>query len=104
MAQLNIVYWRDIPGRVVIREGRRSTRVRLPLRFMKAIERAGYRLRKQQQDALFEPWHDVSQPFNGDVKEQAQRLVQQLEEHYTEAVLETLIRASGVDETRSLNA
>ncbi|MCP4875839.1 MAG: hypothetical protein GY896_10250 [Gammaproteobacteria bacterium] len=104
MAQLNIVYWRDIPGRVVIREGRRSTRVRLPLRFMKAIERAGYRLRKQQQDALFEPWHDVSQPFNGDVKEQAQQLVQQLEEHYTEAVLETLIRASGVDETRSLNA
>ncbi|MCP4983377.1 MAG: hypothetical protein GY935_23115 [Gammaproteobacteria bacterium] len=104
MAQLNIVYWRDIPGRVVIREGRRSTRVRLPLRFMKAIERAGYRLRKQQRDALFEPWHDVSQPFNGDVKEQAQRLVQQLEEHYTEAVLETLIRASGVDETRSLNA
>ena len=99
MAQLKIVYWRDIPGQVVIRKGGRSTRIRLSTRFMKAIERAGYRLKKKQQDALFEPWHDVTQPFDGDVRLQARQLVQQLEERYTEAVLETLIRASGVDET-----
>ena len=105
MAQLKIVYWRDIPGQVVIREGRRSTRLRLPKRFMKAIERASYRLRKKQQDALFEPWHDVTQPCaSGDIAEQARQLVKQLESHYTEEVLENLIRASGVDETRSLNA
>ena len=103
MGQIKIVYWRDIPGQVVIREGRGSTRLRLQLRFMKAIERAGYRLKKKQQDALFEPWHDVTQTFNGDIKEQAKQLVRQLEEQYTEEVLETLIRASGVDETRSLN-
>ena len=103
MGQIKIVYWRDIPGQVVIREGRHSTRLRLPLRFMKAIERAGYRLKKKQQDALFEPWHDVTQTFNGDIKEQAKQLVRQLEEQYTEEVLESLIRASGVDETRSLN-
>ncbi len=103
MGQIKIVYWRDIPGQVVIREGRRSTRLRLPLRFMKAIERAGYRLKKKQQDALFEPWHGVTQTFNGDIKEQAKQLVRQLEEQYTEEVLENLIRASGVDETRSLN-
>ena len=104
MAQLKIVYWRDIPGQVVIRKGRRSTRIRLSARFMKAIERAGYRLRKKQQDALFEPWHDVTQPFAGDVGLQARQLVQQLEERYTEEVLETLIRASGVDETRDSGA
>ena len=104
MAQLKIVYWRDIPGQVVIRKAGRSTRIRLSARFMKAIERAGYRLKKKQQDALFEPWHDVAQPFDGDVNLQARQLVQQLEEHYTEAVLETLIRASGVDETRGTDA
>ena len=104
MGKLKIVYWRDIPGQVVIRQGRRSTRLRLPLRFMKAIERAGYRLKKKQQDALFEPWHDVTQPFNGDIREQAQQLVQQLEEQYTEEVLEILIRDSGIDKNRSLNA
>lgn len=102
MAQLKIVYWRDIPGQVVIREGRRSTRLRLPGRFMQAIERAAYRLKKKQQDALFEPWHDVTQPLDGaDIRIQARRLVQQLESHYTEEVLETLIRASGVDKNRS---
>ncbi len=103
MAKLKIVYWRDIPGQVVIREGRRSTRIRLPGRFMKAIERAAYRLKKTQQDAWFEPWHDVSQPYNGDIKVEAKQLVHQLEQHYTHQVLETLIRASGVDESRSLD-
>jgi len=103
MAQLKIVYWRDIPGRVVIRKGRRSTRLRLSGRFMRAIERAAYRLKKKQQDAMFEPWHDVTQPFNGDINELAEQLVRQLEEHYTEEVLENLIRASGIDENRGLN-
>lgn len=46
MPQLKIVYWRDIPGQVVIREGRRNTRLRLSPRFSKAIERAAYRLKK----------------------------------------------------------
>jgi len=103
VAQLKVVYWRDIPGRVVIREGRRSTRLRLSARFMKAIERAAYRLKKKQQDALFEPWHDVAQPLNGDIQQQAQALVRHIEEQYTEEVLETLIRASGLDESRGLN-
>ncbi len=103
MAQLKVVYWRDIPGRIVIRDGRRSTRLRLSPRFMRAIERAAYRLKKKQQDALFEPWHDVAQPRDGDIQQQAQALARQIEEQYTEEVLETLIRASGVDENRGLN-
>ena len=104
MAQLKIVYWRDIPGQVVFKEGRRNTRLRLSMRFMKAIERAANRLKKQHKDALFEPWHDVAQTIVGDVKEQAQLLVRQLEEQYPDVVLEQLIRASGKDETRALNS
>lgn len=104
MAKLKIVYWNDIPGQVVVREGRRSTRIRLSPRFMRAIERASYRLKKHQADALFEPWRDVEQPFTGDVREQAKLLVQRLEADYSEAVLDKLIRSSGKDETRSLNS
>lgn len=103
MAQLKIIYWRDIPGRVVIREGRRSTRLNLSARFMHAIERAAYRLKKKQKDAMFEPWHDIDQPVEGDIRLQAQSLLQRLEEQYTEEVLENLIRASGIDECRGLN-
>ncbi len=104
MAQLKIAYWRDIPGQVVFRQGRRNTRLRLSVRFMKAIERAACRLKKQNKDALFEPWHNIAQTINGDVKVQAQLLVRQLEEQYPDAVLEQLIRASGKDETRTLNS
>ncbi|MEE8364828.1 MAG: virulence factor [Gammaproteobacteria bacterium] len=104
MAKLKIVYWRDIPGQVVVREGGRNTRLRLPARFMKAIERAAYRLKKHQKDALFEPWHDVEQSFNGEVWKQAEILVQQLKEHYSEAVLDKLVRARGKDETRTQTA
>ncbi len=102
MAQLRIIYWRDIPGRVVIREGRRSTRLNLSARFMHAIERAAYRLKKKQADAMFEPWHDIDQSIDGDVRLQARSLVAQLEKEYTQEVLETLIRASGVDKNRGI--
>jgi hypothetical protein len=104
VAKLKIVYWNDIPGRIVVREGRRNTRIPLPPRFMKAIERAAYRLKKQDKNAFFDPWHDVDQPFNGDIREQAKILLRQLEEQYSEAVLDKLIRASGKNETRSLNS
>ena len=52
---------------------------------------------------MFEPWHDVAQPLDGDIREQARALVLHIEEQYTEEVLETLIRASGIDESRGLN-
>ena len=104
MAKLKIVYWNDIPGQIVVRVGGRSTRIRLSPRFMKAIERAAYRLKKQDKDALFDPWHDVEQPFNGDIREQAKILLGQLEEQYSEEVLDKLIRASGKDESRILNS
>lgn len=104
MAKLKIVYWNDIPGQVVVREGRLNTRIRLPARFTRAIERAAYRLKKQDKDAFFDPWHDVEQPFDGDIREQAKILVRTLEEQYSEAVLDKLIRTNGKDESRNLDS
>jgi len=102
VAQLKVIYWRDIPARVVIREGRRSTRLNLSARFMHAIERATNRLKKKQADAMFEPWHDIAQTVDGDIHVQAHSLVRELEEQYAQEILETLIRASGVDESRGV--
>ena len=105
MAQLKIVFWRDIPGQVVYRAERRNTRLRLPARFTRAIERAAYRLKKKDADALFEPWHDVAQPLDGkDIAAQARALVEHLDEQYTDEVLETLVRAGGVDARRGADA
>ncbi len=102
MAQLKVVFWRDIPGQVVYRDGGRNRRLRLSPRFFRAIERATYRVRKTGEDALFDPWHDVTQPVEGDVREQAARLVQQLELEYTDEILDSLVRAQGLDQGRQL--
>ncbi len=40
MAELTIVYWRDIPAQVVAKAGRRAARQQLSERFEKAIDRA----------------------------------------------------------------
>lgn len=102
MSQLKIVYWHDIPGQVVARKGRKNVRYRLSSRFSDAIERASYRVKKQGEDGLFAPWHSVDQAYSGDVIEQAQQLVQQLEHRYDDAVLDRLIRASGFDRSQSV--
>ena len=104
MAQLKVVYWRDIPGQVVFKQGRRNIRLRLSGRFMKAIQRATYRLKKHHKDAWFEPWHDVAQTIQGDVRQQAQLLVRQLEQQYSDAVLEQLVRTAGKTESGHLDA
>lgn len=104
MSQLKIVYWHDIPGQVVARQGRRNVRYRLSARFSDAIERASYRVKKQGADALFDPWHAVDQAFEGDVYAQAQTLVDELERTYDSLVLDRLVRASGVDHQHVLNS
>ena len=100
MAKLKLVCWRDIPGQVVIRQGRRSTRMRLSGKFLRAIERASYRLKKQQADAFFEPWHDIEQPFKGEIGEAAKELVAQLEEHYSDDVRPVLLQPKHWSEAR----
>lgn len=100
MAQLKIVYWFDIPGQVVVRNGRRNLRLRLSPRFAGAIDRASNRIKKRGEDALFDPWHAVDQKFEGDVNEQGELLVNRLEQEYTDEVLDRLIRAAGKDESR----
>ena len=104
MPKLKIIYWNDIPGQVVIRDGRYSTRMRLAPRFMKAIASASHRLKKQRKDVLFDPWRNVDQPFNGDIREQAKILVHALEEEYSESVLDQLIRAGGKSASPMLNS
>ena len=99
MGQLKIVYWFDIPGQVVVRNGRKNIRLRLSQRFADAIDRASNRLKKKGEDALFDPWHSVGQDFEGDINEQAELLVKRLEHEYTAEVLDRLIRAAGKDES-----
>jgi hypothetical protein len=56
MATVTIVYWRDIPAQVIVRQGRRTAKVQLSERFEKAIDRAAMRGGARDTDAYLAEW------------------------------------------------
>ena len=56
MAELTIVYWRDIPAQVIARAGRKTAKVELPKRFMEAIDAAAMRAGATDSDAYLAEW------------------------------------------------
>jgi len=56
MAELIIVYWRDIPAQVLVRQGRKAARRELPERFIQAIDRAAMRVGAKESDAYLAQW------------------------------------------------
>ncbi|HEY9539704.1 MAG TPA: virulence factor, partial [Kiloniellaceae bacterium] len=51
MAQVIVVYWRDIPAQVIAKAGRKTAKVQLSERFEKAIDRAAMRAKLTGTDA-----------------------------------------------------
>jgi len=57
MADLVIVYWRDIPAQVIVGKGRRASKVPLPERFEQAIDRCAMKVGAKDTDAYLADWH-----------------------------------------------
>jgi len=55
MAKKTIIYWRDIPSQVVVKQGRTSAKKQLTKRFMVAIDRAAMRAGRQGSTEYREP-------------------------------------------------
>ncbi|WP_371153560.1 virulence factor [Jannaschia sp. 2305UL9-9] len=64
MAQITVVYWRDIPAQVLAGKGRRAAKVQLSERFEQAIDRAAMRSGASETDAYLADWRKVPE---GDV-------------------------------------
>ena len=56
MAEITILYWRDIPSQVVVREGRKNAKILLPDRFQQAIDMAAMRNNAHETDAYLEAY------------------------------------------------
>ncbi len=56
MAQLTIVYWRDIPAQVIVKAGRQAAKRQLDERFEKAIDRAAMRADLKDTDSYLSEW------------------------------------------------
>jgi hypothetical protein len=96
MAQLTIVYWRDIPAQVIVKERRASAKRELSLRFTEAIDMAAMRSGAAETDAYLAEWRR-SDPIacGDDLEAEAEAASAQIEAQYDKARLIALVNNQG---------
>ncbi len=96
MAQVTIVYWRDIPAQVIVGTGRRAAKRGLSERFEQAIDRAAMRSGAAETDAYLAEWRKAD-PYEaaGADAEVAEATAARLEADYDTARLKALIDNDG---------
>ena len=98
MAQRIILYWRDIPTQVIIRQGRVSEKRELPERFITAVDRAAMRSGARDSDAYLAEWRrGHPEPCGDDLAAEADAALADLLARYDESRLAALVRAGGHD-------
>ena len=96
MPQRLIVYWRDIPAQVIVREGRRTERRELPERFIQAIDQAAMRVGAKDSDAYLAEWRrGTPEPCGEDMAAEAEAARAALDRDFDQDRLATLVRNGG---------
>jgi hypothetical protein len=96
MAQLTVVYWRDIPAQVIAKAGRESAKCQLSLRFTEAIDRAAMRSGSSGSDDYLAQWRRGDpQPCADDLEAAAAAASEQLEREFPAERLVKLVAAGG---------
>ncbi len=96
MADLTIVYWRDIPAQVIVKKGRASAKRELSLRFTEAIDMCAMRSGAHETDDYLAEWRrGTPQPVTDDLEAEADKAAAELETTYTKERLKALIASGG---------
>lgn len=96
MADLTIVYWRDIPAQVIVGKGRRAAKVQLTERFEQAIDRAAMKTGAKDADAYLADWRKHSMgDVAGDPQVVAAECAAKIEAEYGSDKLKELIDNEG---------
>ena len=96
MANMTIVFWRDIPAQVIVGKGRRAAKAPLPERFEQGIDRCAMKVGAKDDDAYMAGFrkHDVGE-IAGDATEAALAKAAQIDTAYDTDRLKTLIANDG---------
>ncbi|MBN9070171.1 MAG: virulence factor [Rhizobiales bacterium] len=96
MADLVVLYWRDIPAQVIVKRGRLSAKRELSLRFTEAIDMAAMRSGAAQTDDYLAEWRKADPvPVGDDLEAEAGKAIDRLEAEYTRERLVALAKAGG---------
>ncbi len=97
MAELIVVYWRDIPAQVIVRAGRRNqVKVELPPRFAQAIDIAAMKGGARGADDYLAEWRKADPvTVSDDLQAEADAMAGKLDARYDEAALKELAKNGG---------
>jgi len=101
MAEITLVFWRDIPAQIIAGKGRRGVKKPLPERFEKAIDRCAMKIGARDADAYMAEWRKappVTRP--GDDAEAAEAELTRVIAEYDAARLAALIENDGWETPR----
>ena len=96
MVDVTIVYWRDIPAQVIAGKGRRGSKLPLPERFEKAIDRAAMKTGAAGTDDYLAEWRKAAPyPVEGDADAVVRAEAARIDTDYDQARLKALIANDG---------
>ena len=96
---LTVIWWRDIPAQVVVRDGRQTAKIVLHPRFQVAIDKAAVKAGRKAMDDYIAEWRKTQTPCARRAATRPPGRGRRLEHAYTREVLARLVAAGGVDET-----
>lgn len=97
MADLIVLYWRDIPAQVIVKVGRKTERRQLDKRFEVAIDAAAMRAGLTGTDEYLQQWRRADPvPVDGDAAEAADAAMTRIETEYDKERLKALVHNGGV--------
>jgi hypothetical protein len=98
MAQMTVVYWRDIPAQIIVKAGRKTAKRQLSERFETAIDRAAMKAKLRDSDAYLAEWKRGDPVEVGDdLEAEATAAVERLEQDYPQDRLNGLVAQGGVE-------
>jgi|SRR5215212_11752951 hypothetical protein len=96
MADLTVIYWRDIPAQVIAKQGRQSAKRELPSRFAEAIDMAAMRSGARDDESYLGEWRrGEPTPCGEDLEGAAEAAVGRLDTEYDRERLARLVDAGG---------
>ncbi len=101
MAKKTIIFWRDIPAQIVVKEGRTKVKSQLSKRFMVAIDRAAMRAGRQGSEEYLEDWRRQIETCQGDPQTIADTTAEELETSFSDEVLKILVKNKGLKNTET---
>ena len=101
MADLIIVYWRDIPAQIIVRRGRQNAKREVSLRFTEAIDMCAMRTGAGETDAYLAEWRKADPISVGDdLEAEADKALGEMETAYDRERLVALVKAGGHEPLR----